>query len=411
MWKNTPKKSFYVNLLDIGTSKIRCVIEKKKKGQAPEILGLSTCPAKGIQNGAIIGLEKATECISLALKEAEEQANRQIETVFVNVSSTGLKSCYLQADMDFETPQPVTPIHLKKLVEQALETIDTKQEEILHAIPLNYVLDQENTPEPLGLIGKHLTVQLHLVTIPRGTLTNLITVLDRCHVTIEEKVATPYAAALASATPDEKEIGCSVIDFGAGATHIAHFMKGIFVGLHTIDLGGNTLTRGIAQQLNCSLPTAEKIKLSYGSLFSFLGDIDEHFFVPIVGEQEEVQVSKRDLSALLNQGIDELLTQISQTISGSEKGALRWILTGGGSRLEGLSEKISETQGRSTRLCTTRFPHLPEGVDEKTFSTCNGLLSYAIMKHQEAQIPTAIQKKKKKPSFLKKVWTWIIRNF
>lgn len=161
------KKRSYITVLDIGTSKICCLMVHFDNDGIPEVIGLGYAPAKGIKNGVIVDLDKATDCIAIALAETEKMAEREIKSVVVNITSTSLKSHHLFSEMEIEEGHQITAGDVKRLVDEALVSVLTPEQEIIHQFPLSYTLDGEKgLADPRDLYGHKLGVHLHVITLP-----------------------------------------------------------------------------------------------------------------------------------------------------------------------------------------------------------------------------------------------------
>lgn len=406
----------YWTVLDIGTSKVCCLIVRIGVDERPEIIGVGYAPANGIKAGAIVDLDKATECISNVLSQAEKQAGRQIEKIIVNVSSTQLKSTHLYQETDIPEGRQITGTDVKKLVDHVLSTCIGPDEELIHAFPLNYVVDKEIVQDPRGLYGRKLGVHMHFITILENQMRNLMAVLDRCHVQIEMKAATPYASALAVISEEEKELGACVIDMGAGTTSFALFLGGGLVHQGLIPNGGNSVTRDIAQGLSTSLSSAERLKTLNGAAFLSPKDHLERLIVPVLGEEAEttIQIPRSDLISIIIPRLEEILEQIGQKLEQEGRFLIatrRLILTGGGSELEGIKEKTALDLKASVRIGKIeQIKGLPAQFDAYTFSACIGLLKYAMIKQKNFPIETVPSSSAPKSVF-RKVVRWLIRNF
>ena len=129
--------------------------------------------------------------------------------------------------MSIPAGKQVSGADVKRLVDEIVSNHVPQGEEVLHAFPLGYVLDKEQGhTDPRGVYASTLGAHVHIVTLPETQTMNLLTVLDRCHVSVAMKVATPYAAALSVLSDEEKDIGSTVLDFGAGTTSYAVFVGG-----------------------------------------------------------------------------------------------------------------------------------------------------------------------------------------
>ena len=226
MAKKTKLKSV-LTLLDVGTSKVCCMMVRFTSDGRPEVMGTGYAPAKGINAGAIVNLDQASESIRAALEDLEKQTERQVTSVVTNISSTQLKSLHIQKEIDISDGRPITASDVKRLVDGVVASCLAEGDEVIHAFPLTYTVDKEpGVSDPRGLYGHKLGVHMHVIVLPENQSRNLVAALDRRHVSIDMKVATPYASALATMTDEEKEIGATVVDFGAG--HSIYRDKAVF---------------------------------------------------------------------------------------------------------------------------------------------------------------------------------------
>ena len=355
-----------------------------------EVVGASCVPSQGIQAGIIWDLGAATTCIGEALHQAEKQADHPIDSVIVNISSPELHSLHLYHEISVPAGKPVSGADVKHLVDEIIYTHVPTGEEVLHAFPLGYVLDKEQgASDPRGVYATTLGAHIHVVTLPQTQAMNLLTVLDRCHVSVMMKVATPYASALAVLSDEEKDIGSTALDFGAGTTSYAVFVGGGLMQLGTVQMGGNQMTRDIAQILNTDLKNAERLKVLNGAAFLSPRDELESVIVPILGDEEgaNMQVRRSDLIGVIVPRLEEILEKIGNSLSQETTFtavAKRFVLTGCASGLAGLKEKTASLLGGVARIGKTKqIKSLPSTYDSCTFNVCIGLLMYALMRRQD----------------------------
>ncbi len=407
------KKKKYLNLLDIGSSKIACLVVRLTDDKYVEVVGASCVPAQGIQAGTIWDLGAATTCIGEALHQAEKQADHPIESVVVNISSSELHSLHLYHETAISAGKPVSGADVKRLVDEIVATHVPAGEEVLHAFPLGYVLDKEQGhTDPRGIYANTLGAHVHVVAMPQTQTMNLLTVLDRCHVSVSMKVATPYASALAVLSEEEKDIGATVLDFGAGTTSYAVFVGGGLMQLGVVQMGGNQMTRDIAQGLNTDLKNAERLKVLNGAAFLSPRDELESVIVPILGDEEgaNMQVRRSDLISVIVPRLEETLEKLQIDLDQNptfSTVAKRFVLTGCASGLAGLKEKVASLLGGITRLGKTKqIKNLPTAFDSCTFNVCIGLLAYVLMRLQDKNFEN-FQSAGTKQSRIRKGIEWI----
>ncbi len=415
---NTLIKNGYLTALDIGSTKICCLIARVSSDGSLHIVGDGYAQAKGIKNGVITHLADAAGSIQDAIMMAEEKAERRVESVVVNISSTSLKSSYVEASIELPDNRPVAPGDVKKLIDQALNKIDLTDHEVIHQLPISYTLDgEEDILEPTNLYGHHLSVTLHVISVPLAQLRNLVMALERCHVTIAAKVATPYASGLSVLSEEEKEVGSTVIDIGGGLTSIGIFTDGFIRYTAMLPLGANLITKDIAQILKTPIADAERIKTLYGCAFLSPQDKKETVTLPLIGEKEDgalLQISRADLISIMIPRIEEMLELTGRYLTaqeGCDFATRRVVLTGGASLLQGLSEKTTALLEAQVRLGKPfTINGLPDSPPGASFATCTGLLRYALNR----RIQTNDKEKTTSPAsngIIKRMIRWLMQNF
>lgn len=411
-------KNGFVTALDIGSTKICCLIAKVLSDGSFHIIGSGYAQAKGIKNGVIVHLNDATASIQDAIMMAEEKAERRVESVIVNISSTQLKSTFAKAEIEIADNKPVSSNDVRKLIDLALQKAELSDQEIIHQLPLSYDLDGQNDIiEPSGLYGKKLSIVLHVISIPLTQIRNLSLALERCHVSIDAKVATPYASALSVLSEDEKETGATLIDIGGGNASIAIFSGGFIRYAAALPLGGLLLTKDIAQVLKTPLSDAERVKTLYGSAFLSPQDEKETLSVPLIGETEEGTLTTLPRSYLISimvPRIEEMLELTNGYLKSQETddyATRRIVFCGGSSLIPGLREKASAMLEAQVRMGKPlMMKGLPDFMPSTTFSTATGLLRYAANRRIHSE-DKRIKPTTSSTSFIKRATKWLMQNF
>jgi len=413
MKKNS--KSIYT-FLDIGSSKISCLMARMNEGAAPEIIAHSSVQSKGIQNGIIWNIEEAKLCVDNALRQAEKMAGRTISSVYVNISSSQIKSVQYYDEMDIPNGRAITSEDVKQLVDGMLNTKIPSDEEILHVIPVGYSVDHERgRSDPRGIYGRTLGARIHVITIPQTQVMNLLKVLDWCHVTVAAKVATPYASALAVLSEEEMNLGTTVVDFGAGTTSYAILIGGGLMQLGLIPKGGQEITLKIAQTFNTDLQNAERKKVLDGAATLVPRDEVVPVIIPILGDEmgSNIQIMRSQLIETILPCLDDVLEQLHAALQENDtfsSVANRYVLTGGGAGFDGFVEKTGAVLGGIARLGKIKqIKNLPNKCDSCTFNVCIGLLVYAKMQMQNKLLGN-FQERSTSFGWLKRVTEWLKQN-
>lgn len=400
--------------LDIGTSKVCCLIARVDSRGAMRIIGRGFHRAKGMKNGAITNLLDVETSIRNAVALAEQSAGESIKSVLVNITSQTISSQTLEAEIQL-SPYPIGNSDVNKLLNRALGQFSAEDEAVIHRIPINYSIDgDDNKIDPRGMTGETLGVRLNIITANSSCVRNINSVVERSHLEVAAMVASPYASALSCLVDDEKDIGCTLVDIGAGTTSIAVFINGQLEFADVIPVGGNHITNDIACGLTTTVTHAEKLKNLYGCAFPSPHDEKEILNVPLVGENEETacfQIKKSDLIRIIVPRVEETFELVKKRLDTEglyNIPSRRVVLTGGSSQLQGIREAASFILDRQVRIGKPyNITNLPEGMDGPAFSTVAGILRYALNSQpQEKNLET-----EKKTEKFGRIGKWFLQSF
>ncbi|MBI1274054.1 MAG: cell division protein FtsA [Alphaproteobacteria bacterium] len=403
---NKVKRDGIIAALDVGSSKVVCFIARLESDGQLRVIGIGHQLSSGVKGGVITDMEAAQRSIATAVSTAEQMAGEQIASVSVNISGGHVASHKCNLDLPLGGRE-VTDGDVERILSQATGlSIDQQtdaQSEVIHTIPVGYSLDSNRSiRDPRGMIGQNLGVQLHLITAGFGAVRTLVAAIARCHLEVDQIVVSPYASGLACLVEDEMDLGCTVIDMGAGTTTFAVFFDGQCVFTDGIAMGGAHVTSDIARGLTTTLSHAERLKTLYGNALSSSVDDREIIDVPQVGEdlpEHANHVPKSHLINIIQPRLEEIFELTRNKLGASAFGEIagrRVVLTGGASQLPGLREmaqRVLDKQvrlGRPVRLggaasgsySNGHASPLNQGLAEATagpaFATVAGLLSVAM---------------------------------
>lgn len=385
------KRQRIVAALDVGTSKICCLIAKTSpapdwfegKGEAVqfEVLGFDHTRAEGLKAGMVAHLDSAEACIRSAVDAAERMAGVTVEDVHVSVTCGRLRSESFSASVALPSGA-VREDDILRLVAGGRQYAARDKRSVLHALPTSYRIDENSgISEPQGMCGERLSVDLHAVTADEVAMRNIMLCVERCHLGVASLVAAPYASALSVITSDEAKFGVACIDFGAGTTTLSVFADGHFIHADGIALGGNAVTTDIARTLGAPLEHAERLKTLHGSAFATISDEREIITYPAVTGLPQPslnQITKAQLALIIRPRIEEILDLMRRRLAASGVAAeatQHLVLTGGGSQLTGIAELATNMFGRTARLGRPRsLSGLPAVAAAPDFASSIGLL-------------------------------------
>ncbi len=388
-----PKRAIDFSILDVGTSKIVCLIGRLKpietgpllpgRTHRVQVLGIGHQRARGIKAGAVVDMEAAEQAIRHAVDAAERMADCRVEGLIVSVSAGRLSSEHYRANVPV-AGRPVSDSDIQRVLRASSEHSVRADRSVLHSMPMSFALDAApGILDPRGMVGEELGLDMHVVAADSAPVRNLVLCIERCHLSVKTVVAAPYAAGLAALADDEAEIGVTLVDMGAGTTTLAVFSAGRFVHTDSIILGGHHVTLDLARGLSIRVEDAERLKTLHGSVFT--GMTDEHDMIGItpVGEESILsrqQVPRSQLVRIVRPRVEETLELVRDRLQASgydREAGSRIVLTGGASQLNGLSELASRILGRHVRIGRPLgISGLQDNTKGPAFAVAAGLLVY-----------------------------------
>ena len=389
----TPSKQPFVAILDIGTSKITCMIAKighssnwpglRGARHQIHVLGVGYTRSRGIKAGNVMDMELAELSIRNAVAAAEKEANVRVSEVIVNVSGGRARSDIYDIEVKIAGEQ-VTDADMCHVVEEGRRQSQALDRAILHTVPVAFSMDgNRGITDPRGMFGDHLGVDMHVVSADAGPLRNLKLCVEKCHLKIQDFVVAAYASGLACLVEDEMDLGVTCIDMGSGSTSISVFFEGRFIFTDMIAIGGHNVTIDLARGLNTQIAHAERAKIMHGSAIAGAVDESELISMPILGEEDwELQdIEKSLLTGIIGPRIEETFEIIRDRLDASGYGDVaghRVVLTGGASQLTGVREIAARTLGRQVRIGKPlTIAGLSADYADPSFATAAGLLAYA----------------------------------
>jgi cell division protein FtsA len=394
------RRSMTLSVLDIGTSKIVCLIAQLRPAGGQDalpgrthrarVIGIGHQRSLGLKGGAVVDLEAAETSIRQAIHAAERMAKVEIQSVIVNMTGGRLGSHHFDADTPIRGGM-VAGADVRRVLELASGHSLRPGRAVLHALPTGFSIDGvRNIVEPSGMVGEKLGVDLHVLSGEAPAARNLMLAVERSHLGVEAVVATPYAAGLSALADDEAEMGCVVIDMGAGTTSWGVFSGGHIIHADAIAVGGHHVTMDIARGLTTRVSVAERLKTTYGA--AVLNASDERDMVAVSQvEEDEHEVSRHiprgQLMRIIRPRVEEIVELVRDRLHQAGfagQAGRRVVLTGGGSQLAGLPEvaqRILHGQVRIGRPLGIKG--LPDAAKGPAFSAAVGLLVYPQVAHIE----------------------------
>ena len=376
------KNGRYVVGLDIGTTKVCCVVSELADDGTLSVSGLGEAPSRGLRKGVVVNLDATVDSIKSAVGTAELMAGVEIEQATVGIAGGHIRSFNSRGVVAVSGKDRVVAQDDLGRVMAAAQAVSIPQDrEILHVLPQEFVLDdQGGIAAPKGMIGSRLEANVHIVTSSRTSVQNLVTCVNRAGIEVRETVVEQLAVAEAVLSADEKELGVALLDIGGGTTDLAIFEKGSVWHTAVLPVGGNHFTNDLAVGLRTPIPDAERLKNKFGCALISMVDESMTVEVPSVGGRKPRVLSLRVMAEILQPRATEIFTLMREEVvrAGFERSLNAGVvLTGGGSILPGVSEVAEQVFDLPVRL------GLPDGVERLTepdsapqFAMAIGLAKY-----------------------------------
>ncbi len=371
--------------LDIGSAKTTAVIAEVV-GELPKhptikILGVGQARTSGLRRGVVSDIEEATRSIRKAMEDAERMAGAKVEYVYAGIAGEHVQATNSTGIVAVNGDE-ISRADVNRANEVARAQALPQDRELLHAIPQEYRVDKnQGIRDPVGMIGMRLETEVYLVTIGVSPAMNLRKSVDRAGYKTRELVLEPLASALSVLTEDEKELGVTLVEMGAGTTDIAIFHEGKIRHLRTLNFGGNNVTSDIVHGLGVTQADAERLKERWGSAYEPLVDPSEVIQLPSTAAQGDRRVPRELLAHIIHQRMDEIFDLVQREITDAGyAGRLSagLVMTGGAAGIPGAQELASDAFGTGVRVGSPAFnvSGLSDSVEAPRFATVVGLAQY-----------------------------------
>lgn len=403
--------------LDIGSSKICCLIAHLGKDKRISIAGYGYNASGGIKNGVITDINQATMSVCNALESAEQMAGVEAGGVIINVSGDKTVSKLHSASVSLNKNRPVSVADTLKVQDKVVNKVNAENNELIHCLTTGYRIDGgEDIKDPVNMYGEELSVSIMLGMYPRILYKNLSSVIEAINLDIDGKILSAYASGTACLVEDEREYGATVIDIGGGTTSMATFKNGVPVAFATLPVGGINITRDITLGLTTSFAHAEDLKTRSGCAFLVSHDEIQNINVYPLGEEDDSsirQMHRSDLNKIIAPRVEEIFEMVARKLDQQglkNRPNHRVVLTGGCSQLTGIRNVAAMILNKQVRLGVPRnIPGIPEVLHTPIFSTALGLLILAT-NSMERKPKKIINRPAGESGKLAKIFNWIRQN-
>jgi len=366
--------------LDIGTAKVMAVVAEVLANGELKLAGYGIAPSFGLKRGVVVNIDATVASIQQALKEAELMADCKITRVYTGITGShirGINSPGMVAIKDRE----VTQADVSRVVETAKAIHISTDQRLLLVEPQEFIIDNQEVREPIGMSGMRLEAKVHIVTGSQSAAENIIKCVRRCGLEVDQLMLNPLASSLSVLTADERELGVALVDIGAGTTDVAIFTNGAIRHTAVIPIAGDLITSDIAMALRTPTKDAEEIKVEAGHAKQVLVNPEVQVEVPGLGDRSPRMLSRQALAGVIEPRVEEIFTLVNQVMreSGFEEVLSSGVvLTGGSCIMPGMVELGEDIFLKPVRRGLPQFRgSLAVLIAQPRASTALGLLEEA----------------------------------
>ena len=402
--------------LDIGTTKIACLVGRKTEHGKIEILGVGKAPSLGVTRGVVSNIEKTVQSIRAAVEEAETKSGVEINVVNVGIAGQHIKSLQHRGMITRDTiDEEISQKDVDELIDDMYKLVMMPGEEIIHVLPQEYIVDREpGIKDPIGMSGVQLEANFHIITGQIAAAKNIFKCVNKAGLEVAELILEPLASSSAVLSDEEKEAGVALVDIGGGTTDIAIFHDGIIRHTAVIPFGGNVITEDIKEGCTIMHRQAELLKTKFGAALPQATQDNEIVCIPGLRGRDPKEISVKNLANIISARMSEIIEHIYYEIknSGFDKKLIGGIVvTGGGSQLKHINQLMEFTTGIDSRI---GYPneHLSANtninVTSPLYATGVGLVSkgfeqFELLKARNEKISTECTLKNIGVDFLKRL--------
>jgi cell division protein FtsA len=340
--------------LDLGSSRVKVVVADATDPELPEVLGTGESDSRGVESGVIVNMEKTAESIRAAVEAAEESAEVDVGRVLVAIDGEHVKGIDSRGVIAVSrTAGEITGDEVATVLDAAKTLALPVGRAILEVLPQEFFVDaQRGIRDPVGMSGVRLGSNVHIVTASQQAVDNVTRAVRRAGLRAASVTLRPLAAAQASLSEDERELGVLLVNLGGGTTSLVLYADGAVRHVASIGWGGASVTNDIAVGLGVPVARAEQLKRESACAMVSLAD-DAPIQIPSVGGRPPRESSVQMLAAIVEPRVREILEMVLGELRSTEystKVPAGVVLTGGGARLEGVCEVAEDVFGMPARV-------------------------------------------------------------
>jgi cell division protein FtsA len=388
-----------INAIDIGSSKITCLITvPNQDGTKINLVGAATVTSRGVRRGQIVNIEECVSSITDCVESAERMAGFGVDSAYVSISGENIQSQNSQGLVAItETEGEIGSDDVFRVIEAARAVSLPTSREIIHVLPREFIVDgQHGIKDPTGMSGVRLETEAHLITGLTPAIKNVTRCVNELGVNVSGLVFTGLASAESVLTDTDKELGVVLVDIGGGTTSVCIYVEGSCVYSAVIPVGAKKISDDIAIGLQISVDSAEKIKHFVGKpKHEPEGDAKSSDEIDLakLGVTEDVKkVSRKTIvEGIIRPRLNEIFSMVNSVIKQSGfdgQTPAGVIITGGGSLTVNCTEACRRVMQLPAKVgIPTGLHGLTDEINSPVYATSVGLALYGYHNKEQQTAP------------------------
>ncbi len=329
--------------VEVGTSKVCAVVGETGREGTLRILGVGSAPSRGVRKGEIVDIAIATECVHDALADAETNSDAEIGSVSVAVTGSHIRSFNSRGAILIPSERfEIDEEDVSEVAVKAREVNIPTENAFLHSIIQHYYVDgQDGVLNPIGMVGRRLEADYHIIHGVKTRLQNTLRCIRENGVQLDEVVVNSLASAQAVLDQHQKDLGAVVIDMGGGVTDYIVYENGAVRHSGVLAVGGDHISNDISLGLRIPLTRAEKLKVEEGSTVLGQGTPGEMIVLKNDAGFSGKEVEREMLNTIIHARVREMFELIRKGIESEIPLHLLGagvVLTGGCSLIKGIKD-------------------------------------------------------------------------
>ncbi len=379
-----------VVVLDVGASKVLCLVGEVQNNSQVKILGLGHSPCTGLRRSAVIDMPQVAESIRTALAEAERSTGLKIAGAYLGMAGEGISARTNYSTVGISgSSNPISEEDRDRALLAVTQEQAAEAQTVMHRFVQSYAVDGEPVQNPLWLHGNRLSIEVLTVSVAEHLCTAFGHAAAKAGVEIAGVVLESVGIAHATLSQDERDMGVALLDLGAGTCDLAVF-QGPMRHVEEIPLGGDDITRDLSVVLSIPIREAEQLKCRFGSV-SCPGEDGDETVTYHTTAGRACTLTKQQVSMIIEARQREIFEYVRQALVNTpynERLAAGIVLTGGGASLNQIAPLAEEVFGHHVRIGVPQDVIAPVAVNDPSYTTAIGLLRFVADGHSTpAEVP------------------------